>query len=81
MLRDDRGAGAGGFRRWLRKTFNDWWFRSMIGPAQTTNAVHGADQQAREQWKRDLAKRKRFTREQREQRERTRLAREAEHDL
>ena len=75
MPNDDKGVGAGRFKRWFHNTFGDWWFRSIIGPAQTTNAVHGADQQAREQWKRDLEKRKRYTRE---QRERKRLAREAE---
>ena len=61
-------------KRWFRETFDDWFFRSMIGPAQTTNAVQGCDQQARDQWKRDLENRKRYTRE---QRERKRLARNA----
>ncbi len=56
------------FTRWFHQTFDNWFFRSMIGPAQTTNAVHGAEAFAREQWKRDLAERKRFTREQRERR-------------
>lgn len=60
--------------RWLHDTFHDWFFRSLIGPAQTRNAVHGAEREAREQWQVDLAARKRFTRE---QRERKRLAREA----
>jgi hypothetical protein len=40
-------------------------FRSMIGPAQTRNAIQGCDTAAREQWKRDLENRKRYTREQR----------------
>ncbi|GID91336.1 hypothetical protein ACFQFC_10930 [Amorphoplanes digitatis] len=56
----------GRFGRLWHDTFHDWFFRSLIGPAQTSNAVHGADRFAREQWKRDLAERKRFTREQRE---------------
>jgi len=63
--------------RWFHDTFHDWFFRSMIGPAQTSNAVHGADREAREQWKADLAARQRFTRD---QRERKRLAREAARD-
>ncbi|MFC7533470.1 hypothetical protein [Actinoplanes sp. GCM10030250] len=54
------------FSQWFHRTFDDWFFRSMIGPAQTKGAVHGADHFAREQWKRDLENRKRFTREQRE---------------
>jgi hypothetical protein len=47
----------------------------MIGPAQVDGAVHGAEKEAREHWKRDLENRKRHTRE---QRERKRLAREAD---
>ena len=54
--------------RWWHDTFDNWFFRSMIGPAQTRNAVQGCDQAAREQWKRDLERRKQFTREQREKR-------------
>jgi hypothetical protein len=56
------------FRRWLRDTFHDIAFRSLIGPAQTRNAIHGSDLYAREQWKRDLEARKRYTREQRARR-------------
>ena len=52
--------------KWWHDTFDSWFFRSFIGPAQTKNAVHGAEAFAREQWKLDLAERKRFTREQRE---------------
>jgi len=58
----------GGFKRWWHETFDDWMFRSMIGPAQTKNAVQGCDQSAREQWKRDLENRKRFSREQKARR-------------
>jgi hypothetical protein len=56
------------FRRWFHDTFHNWFFRSLIGPAQVRNAVHGAEAAAREQWKADLAERKRYTREQRERR-------------
>ena len=66
-------ASGNRFTRWFHETFDNWFFRSMIGPAQTQGAVHGADAQAREGWKRDLEARKRYTRE---QRERKRLARE-----
>ena len=54
--------------RWFHETFDNWFFRSMIGPAQTENAVHGAEAYAREQWKLDLEARKRHTREMRERR-------------
>jgi hypothetical protein len=54
------------FKSWWHETFHDWAFRSMIGPAQTSNAVQGCDESAREQWKRDIERRKQFTREQRE---------------
>ncbi|WP_250007340.1 hypothetical protein [Actinoplanes sp. M2I2] len=71
MTKDAEGRGR--FRQWVHETFDDMWFRSMIGPAQTKGAVQGCDEGAREQWKRDLENRKRYTRE---QRERKRLARE-----
>lgn len=77
MANNTTGAEQGRFKRWLHETFDDMWFRSMIGPAQTTNAVHGADRQAREQWKRDLENRKRYTREQRERKHRAREAHRA----
>ncbi|MDY7089020.1 MAG: hypothetical protein SYR96_28435 [Actinomycetota bacterium] len=60
-------------RQWFRETFDDWWFRSLIGPAQTKGAVQGCDADAREQWKRDLENRKRYTREQRERKRQARL--------
>ena len=72
MAKDDQGRGR--FQQWFHETFDDWAFRSLIGPAQTKGAVQGCDEGAREQWKRDLENRKRHTREQRERR---RLAREA----
>jgi len=75
MPKDDKGAERSRFTRWFHERFDDMWFRSLIGPAQVDNAVHGADQEARDQWKRDLENRKRYTREQRERR---RLAREAQ---
>lgn len=55
-------------RRWLRDTFHDIAFRSLIGPAQTRNATHGSDRYARELRKRDLEARKRYTRDQRARR-------------
>ena len=58
----------GSLKRWFHETFDNWFFRSMIGPAQTKNAVHGAEAYAREQWKLDLEARKRHTREMRERR-------------
>ncbi len=67
--------GQSRFMRWFHQTFDDWFFRSMIGPAQTENAVHGCEQPARDQWKRDLEARKQFTRD---LRERKRLARQAQ---
>jgi hypothetical protein len=75
MPKDATGQRGNRFTRWFHETFHDWFFRSMIGPAQTSNAVHGAETYAREQWKLDLAARKRYSRE---LRERKRLAREAE---
>jgi hypothetical protein len=74
MPKDANGRSGNGLVRWFHETFDNWFFRSMIGPAQTRNAVHGAEAYAREQWKLDLEARKRYTREQRERR---RQAREA----
>ncbi|MFF0152468.1 hypothetical protein [Micromonospora sp. NPDC005203] len=52
-----------------------WAFRHLAGPAEgVQGAVQGGSTEAREAWKRDLAERKRYTREQREHR---RAAREA----
>ena len=65
------------FLRAFHQQFDNWFFRSMIGPAQTRNAVHGAEAEAREQWKADLAARKRYSQE---QRARKRAAREAGKD-
>jgi hypothetical protein len=77
MAEDTPAREQGRFTRWFHETFDDMWFRSLIGPAQTTNAVHGAGQEAREQWKRDLERRKRYTLEQRERKRRTREAHHA----
>ncbi|WP_433127946.1 hypothetical protein ACQPWW_00030 [Micromonospora sp. CA-240977] len=53
-----------------------WAFRHLAGPAEGVHgAVQGGSAEAREAWKRDLAERKRYTREQRERR---RAAREAD---
>jgi hypothetical protein len=65
-----KAPGGNRFARWLHATFDDLFFRSMIGPAQTRNAIHGAEAHAREQWKLDLEARKRYTRELREQKRR-----------
>ena len=73
---DRRDRERSRFGRWFHDTFDDFWFRSLIGPAQTTNAVQGCDAEAREQWRRDLKARKRYTQQ---QRERKRLAREGSH--
>ncbi|TQJ25892.1 hypothetical protein FBZ33_6264 [Micromonospora sp. A202] len=44
-----------------------WAFRHLAGPAEgVKGAVQGGSAEARDAWKRDLAERKRFTREQRE---------------
>ncbi|SCE80782.1 hypothetical protein [Micromonospora chokoriensis] len=52
-----------------------WAFRHLAGPADgVRGAVQGGSAEAREAWKRDLAERKRYTREQRELK---RAAREA----
>ena len=75
MPKDKRGIERSRLGVWWHDTFDDWFFRSMIGPGQVDNAVHGAEKDAREQWKRDLEARKSHTREQRERR---RLARENE---
>jgi hypothetical protein len=58
----------GRFSRWFHETFDDWLFRSIIGPAQVKGAVQGCDAEAREQWKRDLERRKQYTRDQRARR-------------
>ncbi|SDT65308.1 hypothetical protein [Actinoplanes derwentensis] len=63
------------FKAWYHRTFDDWAFRSFIGPAQTKGAVQGCDEPAREQWKQDLENRKRHTREQRERKRAERAAR------
>ena len=66
MATDYKGREHGRFMHWFHETFDDMWFRSLIGPAQTTNAIQGSDQVARDQWKHDLEHRKAYTREQRE---------------
>jgi hypothetical protein len=60
--------------RWFHDTFHDWFFRSMIGPAQVDNALQGTDKEARDQWKRSLAARKRYTQAQRERKHQAREA-------
>ncbi|SCE86840.1 hypothetical protein GA0070607_2576 [Micromonospora coriariae] len=72
MSEDDAATkpqGEGG--RFMR-----WAFRHLAGPAEgVQGAVQGGSAEAREAWKRDLAERKRYTRE---QRERKRAAKEAD---
>jgi hypothetical protein len=76
MVRNnDRDRKRSRLSSWFHRTFDDVWFRSLIGPAQVDKAVDGSGQEAREGWKRDLEHRRRYTLE---QHERERLAREAE---
>jgi hypothetical protein len=74
MVEISEKRGRGRFGHWFHETFHDWFFRALIGPAQTTGAVDGCDRVAREQWKRDLENRNRYTREQRERKRRARPA-------
>jgi hypothetical protein len=74
MPKDERGIERGRFGVWWHDTFDDVFFRSLIGPGQVDNAIHGAEKEARDQWKRDLEARKRYTMEQRERRRRAREA-------
>ena len=75
MPSDENGRKRSRFMRWSHMTFDDWLFRSLIGPSQVDNAIEGGGQRARDGWKRDLEGRKRYTRG---RRTRKRLAREAE---
>ena len=70
MLKNTKSRKRSRFTRWFHQTFDDWFFRSLIGPAQTKNAVDGSGQVAHDRWKRDLEHRKRYSREQRERRRR-----------
>lgn len=74
MSTDGQDRVRQGFRERWRRRFADLPFRALIGPAQTRDAVQGCDAEAREQWKRDLENRRRYSRE---QRERKRLAHRA----
>ena len=74
MPKDKRGVERSRWGVWWHDAFDDWFFRSMIGPGQVDNPVHGAEKEAREQWKRDIEARKRYTREQRELKRRAREA-------
>ena len=75
MPSDENGRKRNRFMRWFHRTFDDWFFRSVIGPSQVNNAIQGGGRRARDGWKRDLEGRKRYTRE---QHERKRRAREVE---
>jgi len=72
MPKDKRGFERSRLGGWWHDNFDDWFFRSLIGPAQTKNAVHGADPATRELWLRDLERRKRYTQQQRELKRHTR---------
>ena len=72
MAENGQGSRRNRLSRWFHRTFDDWFFRALIGPAQVQGAVHGAEREAREQWKRDLANRKRFSAAQRELKRRAR---------
>ncbi|MFJ6196897.1 hypothetical protein [Micromonospora sp. NPDC092111] len=55
-----------------------WAFRHLTGPPEVQGAVQGGSNEAREAWKRDLERRKQWSREQRERRRAEREARRAE---
>ncbi|MDO3705531.1 hypothetical protein Q3W71_28070 [Micromonospora sp. C28SCA-DRY-2] len=52
-------------------------FRHLAGPPEVQGAVQGGSDQAREAWKRDLERRKQWSREQRERKRAERAARRA----
>ncbi|WBB65769.1 hypothetical protein [Micromonospora sp. WMMD812] len=67
--KETRAPGEGG-RFWR------FAYKYLAGPAEgVPNAVYGGSAEAREGWKRDLENRKRYSREQREQRQAAREAR------
>lgn len=74
MLRNKEDRRLSRFSHWLHRTFDDWFFRYLLGPAQVDDARDGTDPAARERWKHDLENRKRYTQA---QRTRSRLARAA----
>jgi hypothetical protein len=73
MLSNKGGRKLGRLLRWFHRTFDDWSFRYLLGPAQVSKAVDGTGPAAREGWKRDLERRKRCSREQRERRHRAQV--------
>ena len=75
MPSDENGLKRNRLMHWFHRTFDDLFFRSLIGPSQVKNAIQGGSQLARDGWKHDLEDRKRYTRE---EHERKRLAHEAE---
>jgi hypothetical protein len=70
MLRNKNGRKLSRLPRWFHRTFDDWSFRYLLGSAQVRKAVDGTEPAAREGWKHDLERRKRYSREQRERRHR-----------
>ena len=59
MARDPREGG----RIW------HLFFKTLAGPAMVDNAVEGCTAEARDAWSRDLAERRRYSREQRARKE------------
>jgi hypothetical protein len=45
------------------------FYKTLAGPATVDNAIEGCTDEAREAWRRDLAERRRYSREQRARRE------------
>jgi hypothetical protein len=68
MLKNKDGRKLSRFLRWFHRTFDDWSFRYLLGPAQVSKPVDGSEPAAREGWKHDLERRRRYSREQRERR-------------
>lgn len=68
-----RDAREGGF---LWNSF----YKYMAGPATTENALEGVTQEARDAWKRDLAARKEWSRQERERKKTEREARRPSRD-
>jgi len=65
MVKDTESREHGRFTHWFHETFHDFFFRSLIGPAQTKGAIDGSGRVAHDRWKLDLEQRKRYSREQR----------------
>jgi hypothetical protein len=75
MLRNKDDRKRDRLMRWFHRTFDDWSFRYLLGPAEVSKAIDGTGPAAREGWKRDLERRKRYSRERRERRNRVHVPR------